>query len=290
MKQRSDLVGVMDENGSQSVPNVLVIPGNHDINWDILRSQNIHVSDIDADSSSRALHYKDGKGGLRSELQFLQEYAWIPFSRLPFGLPAMTRDWAWAPGYCVKDLSRELGVIFVCVNSSRWGVSHLEQSGEVPRETWRAIRSRLEGLDPDHVAARILLVHHSLDYDAEPVNRLRLPDAEDERKQLINVINGDCRFAFMLTGHLHECCATDLATGTAERKLVHIGAGTAQSEDRRKYQNPEFNIVRLSERSTDTNKFEKLTVYTFAWNGRLFQQHSGFRDGTRNFEVFGLRY
>ena len=77
---------------------------------------------------------------------------------------------------------------------------------------------------------------------------------------------------------------------SANRKVVHVGAGTARSDDRRMYGQPEFNLLRLHDLSLDTNKFKVVTVYAFEWNGVIYSQKNAFERGTRAFKSFELRY
>src|SRR5207237_1176306 len=143
------------------------------VNWDVLRAQNLHrVEENQSGRELRRWEYIDRADGRQPTLEFIHEYGLLPFCRFPVGLPSVNPSWAWAPGYHVWNIIQK-SVIAVTVNSSRWGVDHVEQLGLVEQRIWRAIRDQLNGLDPDRRAMRILIVHHSLDYHADPDERLR---------------------------------------------------------------------------------------------------------------------
>ncbi len=285
-RERADFKGLIEDS------RIIITPGNHDINWDILRAINIHcIEKKDASGSTKLeFHYKDGKQNYRKELEFIRQYSWAPFCSIPIGLPKGNINWPWETGFHVMDLSQELGMVFVSVNSSRWGVNHLEQNAEVSRSVWRTIKKVLENIDSKRKSARILVIHHTLDLQSEPENLLRLPDTDDEFKQMVEILSEQCGFALVLTGHIHELIANDVNTGTKSRTLIHIGAGTARSNDRLQYNNPQFNIVKICEWSPDTNKFEKLIIYPFSWDGNRFFQLAAFERGTQTFDTFELKY
>lgn len=281
-ERSSDMTGLIGKHS------VIVIPGNHDINWDISFARNLHPKERETPSDS-PVEYKNGRENVREDLNFLWRYSWSPFSEIKCGLPEDQSDWAWEPGYLICNLKDELKIIFVCLNSSRWSVDHLEPRALVPQGVWLEIETKLNAVDPDKSAARILLVHHTLAVEAEPKDRLTLKENPDEPKLLINMLSRTCNFSSILTGHIHELVADELNTGSDKRKLVYIGAGTTRSSDRKEYRNPQFNLIKLGNMS-DENKFQTLTVYPFHWDGTRFCAHAAWEDGTRAWHPFELKY
>jgi predicted phosphodiesterase/CheY-like chemotaxis protein len=277
-----DLAGVLGRH------NIIAIPGNHDINWDISFARNLHKKEK-IDPNDPPVEYKHGKDNLREDLEYLWRYSWIPFCEMKCGLPEAETDWAWEKGYKIYNLKEELRLIFVCLNSSRWGVNHLEYEALVPTSIWYEIETKLNVLDPDKEAARILLVHHTLAREADPKDRLMLKEHPTEPKLLVSMLSKTCNFSIVLTGHFHELVADELNTGSEKRKLVYVGAGTTQSGDRKEYRNPQFNILRLGDMSDDY-KFQTLTVYPFNWDGSTFCEYPAWEDGTRSWRSFELKY
>jgi hypothetical protein len=87
---------------------------------------------------------------------------------------------------------------------------------------------------------------------------------------------------------MHKPAAEDISTGTTDRKLVHIGAGTLRAADRGPYRNPHFNLLCVTGRSVDTNKWGKIIVYPFHFDGTRFCAHAAFNDGLKSDMAFGL--
>lgn len=273
----ADFVGILDKN-------TIFIPGNHDINWNILQAQNLHKVD-------NQIIYKDGVNGIGSNLEYLKSYSWKPFCEVEFGNPENTNDWIWNPGYKLVDLKEELGVIFVCLNSSRWGHDHIQQHNIVPENIWLDINENLRVIDKDNNTCRILLVHHSIADNVKPENMIKLKKDDDNPKLLRDLISRTCNFAAVFTGHTHEQTASYRDTGSSrERKLVHVGAGTLRSNDTSEYSNPEFNIIKISDLSPDNDKFLSLTVYSFQWYDSHFGHYSTFDYNTKFSEKFDLLY
>lgn len=289
-KKLSDLI---EERGSELAglfgsSSVIAIPGNHDINWDISYARNLHPKAKTTDDDP-PVEYRVGNEHLRSELDFLWRYSWAPFCEMGCGLPEDNAKWAWEPGYTICNLKQELRTIFVCLNSSRWSVNHMNYRAQIPQAVLFDIESQLNAMDPDKEAARILLAHHSLAVEADQKDRLMLEEHPTEPKLLASLLSKTCNFSTILTGHIHESVAGNLETGSDKRKLVYIGAGTTRSADRREFRNPQFNIVKLWNMS-DENKFQALTVYPFHWDGTRFCEYPAWEDGTRAWQPFDLKY
>jgi len=272
----TDFVGILDNN-------TIFIPGNHDMNMNILQAQNLH-------KVNEKIIYKYGVSGKDPDLEFLKSYSWKPFCEVEFGNLKNANDWICDPGYKLINLKDELGIIFVCLNSSFWGHDHIERHNIVPEDIWFDINKELHEKDKDNNACRILLVHHSIADNIEPKNRLILKKGGDVHSLLRDQISRTCNFAAVFTGHTHEQAASSLKTGSKERKLVHIGAGTLQSDNTPKYRNPEFNIIKISDFSPDNDKFLSLTVYSFHWSGSNFGNYNTFEDNTKFSEKFDLLY
>lgn len=272
-----------DMAGAVGKANVIIVPGNHDINWDISRARNLWT-----DGSGIA--YRSDRGELRGELEFLWQYSWLPFAEMRSGVGDEEREWAWQPGYRVINLKHELNILIVAVNSSRWGIDHLSQSPVVPREVWLDINRQLNKIDGDRTAARLLLVHHTLAESESVGDRLALDPSEGEMEPLVSLLSRTCNFAAAFTGHLHKMSARDIDTGSSRRKLIHIGAGTTRSGDLRQFKNPEFNLVRLMDLAPESNKFQRLVVYAFHWDGARFIKYPTFDDGMQWWKVFDLMY
>ena len=276
-ERRADMAGAVGR------ANVIIVPGNHDINWDISRARNLWI-----DGSRVA--YRSDRGDLQSELEFLWRYSWLPFAEMHSGVGDEEWEWAWQPGYRVINLKYELNILIVAVNSSRWGVDHLSQSPVVPREVWLDINRQLNKIDGDRMAARLLLVHHTLAESESVGDRLALDSSEGEMEPLVSLLSRTCNFAAVFTGHLHKMSAREIDTGSSRRKLIHIGAGTTRSGDLRQFKNPEFNLVRLMDLAPESNKFQSLVVYAFHWDGARFIKYPTFDDGMKWWKAFDLKY
>jgi CheY-like chemotaxis protein len=281
LDRRPDMAGVMGKT------NVLVVPGNHDVSWDILRGQNLA---FDEGSATKTLQYRDGKSGVQSELGFLHRVAWLPFVEANTLLAPEDREWAWDPGYRIVNLKNELGIVIALVNSSRWGITHIEQWPYVPQETWIDIGQLMSKADSNGTAARILMIHHTLTESVSVENRLALRPQMDDSSELIDALSRVCRFSVVFTGHIHRLSARELDTTSSQAKLIHIGAGTARSADRPEYRNPQFNLVKLGDLSPETNKFGSLTIYPFQWDGARFSKQAAFEYGMSWWKRFDLRY
>jgi len=276
-ERRADMAGAMGK------ANIVVVPGNHDVNWDISRARNLW-------DNENGVAYQNGEENLRGELDYLWRYSWLPFAEMRDGRSDEDRDWAWQPGYRVINLKHELNLVMVGVNSSRWGVNHLTRSPRVPAEVWRNINRQLEKIDAGRTAVRLLLVHHTLADGESPENRLILDQSETETDSLIELLSRTCDFAVAFTGHIHKLSAREIDTSSSRRKLIHIGAGTIRSDDRKQYRNPEFNLVRLMDLAPESNKFRHLVVYAFHWDGMRFGKYSAFDDGMQWWKVIDLMY
>ena len=278
-QRRSDLRGAF---GDRS--NVIIIPGNHDINLDILRGQNIYKNS----KNGKIVEYRDGKENIRSELEYLWEYSWYPFCNIGYGLPLRNKNWCWDPGYEIINLKNELGLIFVALNSSRWSVNHIKSTGLIPEDIFLSIQSQLKKIDAAHDATRILLTHHSLYGYALPKNRLSLLGKENEYEQLINLVSKTCGFSVIMSGHIHKRDFRNIDTNDENRKLIHIGADTIFSNNRPEFRNPGFNIIRLLDLPLDGSRFRKLIVYTFSWNGNMFTMQAPVTNSAKIFRLFDL--
>jgi predicted phosphodiesterase len=288
-KKLSDLIG---ERSGYSAGigrhNIIAIPGNHDMNWDISFARNLHRREKQ-EPLDPPMEYKHGSENLNKELEYLWRFSWIPFCEMKCGLPEDDANWAWNAGYKIYNLKEDLRIIFVCLNSSRWGLTHLAQDAPIPTEIWYEIETKLASMDPEKEAARVLLVHHTLAREADKKDRLLLKEHPAEPQLLINMLSKTCNFSIVLTGHFHELVADELNTQSETRKLVYVGAGTSRSADRKSYRNPQFNILRIGDMSDD-HKFQSLTVYPFNWDGSKFHEYPAWEDGTRAWQTFRLKY
>ena len=85
-------------------------------------------------------------------------------------------------------LSKELHLIFVCVNSSLWNVHHIAQNPEIPQKVFNKIRREFDDkYDSEFTATRILLVHHTLDQQAAEKDQLKISETK-ERNEIINTL------------------------------------------------------------------------------------------------------
>jgi len=282
---RPKMNGVISKDG-----NVLCVPGNHDVNWDLSRIQNTYITPGTGKTSKSKLEYKDGIKQQQAELEFVRKYSWLPYCDLKLKIPDNPHEWHWHPGYAVVNKKTELGIIMVCLNSSRWTVDHLEQPARVRRETFLKIQRELEEMDQDRSAVRILLVHHAIGEARSNEHLFALEEASDEPKQLIDKISRNCGFNLILSGHIHELAARPIDTDDENKTLIHIGAGTARASDVKRYGRPEFNLVRLGNRSPDTNKYQQVTIFPFEWDSNFFVDCSGFGRGRNKFRTFDLLY
>jgi hypothetical protein len=277
--QRPDMKGVIGKH------NLIAIPGNHDINWDISIAQNFHLK-----NGRARFEYQEGRDNRNPALEFLQRFSWMPFCEQGWGVPDKEGFWAWKPGYRIINLVNELKLLIVCINSSLWGVDHIQQHADIPTRVWLEIQTELNACDPRKEAARILLSHHSAAYGVDPDDQLRVAEFPDEPEQLINNLSRVCNFTAMFTGHIHRLAANYLETNNSKRSLVTVGAGTARSKDRKEYKNPQFNIVKIGGLSADDNKFSSLVVYPFHFDGTKFCSYNAFGDGFEQWKAFDLRY
>lgn len=270
-----------DMRGAAGNAQVVIIPGNHDVNWDIARAQNLHVK------GKQILFDKAKK---LKDLQFIKQYSWAPFIEMPLRPSGRKLDWVWDPGYDIVNLKKELGVILVCYNSSLQSVDHMSKVGTVTLKRLTELAKTLKVLDADKSSTRILLVHHSLSPNTKSDDQLKLFDAQDERSQLIDQLSRVCGFAVVVTGHIHELAASYIDTGSNKRQLVLVSAGTIRSGNRKQYRNPQFNILRIANRCPATSKFRNIFVYPFHWDGSKFSAYAAFEDGMDTFGKLDLAY
>jgi CheY-like chemotaxis protein len=268
--------------------NVITIPGNHDINWDISIAQNLHRKK-NRQPTDPPFEFVGGRENCRPELEFLKRYSWAPYCESKLGVHDDDMYWPVDPGFKIINLKNELKIVFILVNSSLWGVDHVEQKAEVPIRIWQEIKTRLKSADPNREAARILLVHHSLASGVSSDDQLKLTESSSEPDQLIDKLSRTCNISLMFTGHIHRLAACDLDTTSNDRTLINIGAGTARSKDRRENCNPQFNIVKLGDISDD-NKYKRVIVFPFHFDGTRFCSYAAFGDGMKNWKSFDLRY
>lgn len=279
-KERPEMLGIIDSH------NCIIIPGNHDMNWDISRARNIYIENGETVYKKEITNCTN----FNPNLNFLEEYSWLPFSRIGCGLPKSNINWCWDPGYYIIDLKIELGIILVLLNSSKCNSNHISHKGIVSRKILYEIQNNLNRLDCEKNAARILLVHHTIDERKNSKERLSLDEEDSGCKDLLEMIVRTCGFTVVFTGHSHEFSIDKIPIGTEEIKSIHIGTGSARSDDLPKYRTPNFNIVKIFDRSLDTNKYKKISIYPFSWNGKHFCRYSGFDNGMKNWETFELKY
>ena len=259
--------------------NIIILPGNHDINWDISFARSIIKLE------NEPLKFDKDK---LNDLEYLREYSWLPYEK--FANSFEQGSWHFQAGFKVIDLSKELHLIFVCLNSSLWDVNHVSQKPEIPQTVFNEIRSELnDKYDSENTATRILLVHHTLNQDAGIENQLKIKETT-EREQLINTLSRECGFSLVFTGHIHKRAVSMVETGNDNRTLHHIGAGTLRSNDTAEFDRPQFNLIRLYELSPESNKFEKVAVYTFAYDGTNYLINPINNDGTKDFRVIDIKY
>lgn len=290
--------------GFLSSGNVIFIPGNHDINWDISLARSIFRSklkndqpkDGDEQPQKKTERYDEKaeqpkanlelkKNELNKELDYLSEYAWLPYAH--FSRQFDQLPWHINPGYEIVDLSHELHLILVKLNTSLWEVHHQEQNPVVPQKIFTSIREELdEKYDPERRSTRILLAHHTLEPEASRENKLRLKESE----QILNTISHECGFSLVLTGHVHKRSVSMIETNHQNRTLHHIGAGTLRSDDSSKYDHPQFNLIRLFDLSPDSNKFEKLAVYTFSFDGNIYRINPITNVGNQDYRSYQIQY
>lgn len=284
LEQRHDMAGL-------TKANVLTVPGNHDVSWDILRAQNLHRNMAPVPAvTNEPLVYRHGRDHVDSDLGFLLRHSWLPYEEMDLMFPHDDPGWAWDPGFRVVNLKSELGIVFGLLNSSRWGVDHLEQVPMVPEETWISLGRALDTVDPDSTALRLLLVHHTLTEGESVANRLCLSPTGADSGRVVDVITRGCNFAAVFTGHVHELFARAIDTGSDQKKLIHVGAGTVRSADTQRYVGPQFNLIRIGGRSPDSDKFGSLTVYPFHWDRTRFAKQTAFGYGMTWWRELELKY
>jgi len=266
--------------GCRDGGNILFIPGNHDINWDIsyARGTSEKVDDVLVLKPTELDRNKD----------YLHNYSWLPYNR--FARQFEQGDWHIDPGYKITDLSQELHVIFISMNSSLWDVNHFAQKPGVPQRIFSQIRKELnEKIDSARAATRILLVHHTLDDRANDKDQLYITETPDIQ-HLIETLSVECGISMVLTGHIHKRASASIDTGSNQRTLLHVGAGTLRSSDADIYDHPQFNLVRLYNLSPDNNKFGKCSVYTFAYDGIKYVRQLIGEDGRKGYKDYDLKY
>jgi CheY-like chemotaxis protein len=260
--------------GSVGSNNVLVIPGNHDVNWDISRARSIHLEC--GAGGSRVAVYRDGIGGLATELDYLWHYSWRPFIEFLDEFSGDASEWVWDPGFTVVNRAAELGLVIGQVNSARWSTTHLQHDAAVPADVWQELQKQLDEADPSRTAMRLLLVHHAVAETEHTSDRLRI-GATGNVKELTGTLSRSCHFAAVFTGHVHDVVLQSLDTGSESRRLIAVGAGTLRAAATAEFRNPGFNLVRLGPRSA--GRFEAITAYPFIWDGTRFSKYAAFEDG-----------
>lgn len=270
--------------------NVLFIPGNHDVNWDISRARSIENKKIKKKVKGKETEVIEtlySKEKIITDLDYLRDYAWLPYDK--FAREYDQDKWHYGSGYQIYDMSRELHLIFVCLNSSLWEINHLTYNPVVPEEVFSHIRRELETKDPNYKATRILLTHHTMEHSAEAKNRLKIKQSPDD-PNLIRTLSADCRFSLILSGHIHQQAVAKLNTKHKNRTLYNIGAGTLRSADRGEYVPPQFNLIRLWQLSLESNKFEKVSIYPFAYDGNIFKIDPQQNDGNIDYQLEDIKY
>ncbi|MDQ3130814.1 MAG: metallophosphoesterase [Acidobacteriota bacterium] len=271
--------------------NVIILPGNHDINWDISFARSIFnepVKPEKRDENGKIITKLNINKNSFNDLEYLHQYSWHPYEK--FATSFEKEPWHFDPGYKIIDLSKELHLILVCINSSRWHVHHISQKPEIPQKVFNKIRSELrDKYASENKATKILLVHHTLDADATDENQLKIAETT-ERNELINTLSQECEFSLVLTGHIHKRAVSLIHTGNNKRSLNHIGAGTLKSNDTAKYDHPQFNLIRLYDLSPELNKFRKAAVFTFAYNGTHYRIEKASGDGTEEIDLIDIKY
>lgn len=208
---------------------VLVIPGNHDANFDISRARCIMKT---AKTSGYSYHEPVSDDGVPSELRYLKKYIWAPFDEFQrhtkCAQPTFDRLWNLGASFAAAAwLFPEFrGVIYGVNTAAR--CTHLRNEPGVDQDVVLALKDFADSflarqnrvVEPEGFP-RVLMAHHSLGSAESGANRVNDTEIGSLRKAL----HEDLGVSVFLTGHVHREICELISVGT--KALLFVGAGSA---------------------------------------------------------------
>lgn len=265
--------------------NIIQVPGNHDFNWSISRSRNIHEMIKDLNGTKKKTYvYIEGLENMRDDLNYIDYVSRVFFDS--YIKIFDKKNSFFNKSFVIYNLMNEIGIIFILLDSTRFE-NHFNSIGKVTEIDFNNIKRELEKIDPEQKALRILITHHTLDSNANKDKQLYLENGD--RKRLINFIRIYCNISIVLTGHLHNFNFSEIPADD-DKKVIHIGSGTLRSDDLNKFELPKFVLLRIWDYKSTNDKFKKLTVYPFSYNGNIYQKFSTFNGGQNCYKNFDINY
>ncbi len=250
------LRGLEDAEGTDRL---VIVPGNHDVNFDISRARSVVV-----EKEVPRLISLDKKEDIPSELRYLRKYMWAPFERfikrLPLALPTFDELWtkdnyfggaAWA--------FPELGSLIFCVNTAATGIDHFTNKPTVDTNITTSLENSLEHFGASElIMPRLLLAHHSLGSSTTGSERVN----DEEIAALRKAFSKKLDIRIFLTGHVHQEIAERVEV--EGKSLLFVGAGsTAAKRDERGEHNPlHYNLINIHPHGETDDSPDRVAIYS----------------------------
>lgn len=202
-------------------PEFIIIPGNHDVNWDISRARAVWGEPIE-------FHEIRVDSEIPEELRYLERYMWAPFEEFIRGLglrsPANGTFWRKEERFAgARWEFPEMGVRVFCGNSCFAGIDHFQKTAKVDFRCLRKLESEERAASRRAVLPHIVLVHHSLGSIGGEGDRVGDEDLRGLRASLSRMLNA----RIFLTGHIHEDVVELISV--ENQSLLFVGAGSTSS-------------------------------------------------------------
>lgn len=246
----------IDSLGFNEKPSLIVIPGNHDINWDISRARCIFGDPL-------KFHQNLERENIPSELKYLDQYMWTPFedflNSAGASQPEFRKYWNRQNKFaCARWKFPHAGVDIFALNTCANAVDHFGSSPEIDplhlielqaqRETDRAEEGRM---------VRFAVLHH-------PVGSVGSDDDKPNAQVLFALrqqIRRKVGAEVILSGHIHRD-VVELITieggavlsigcgSSGASKLLGLGADLLY-----------YNLIQVIPHSTATRRLAKIKVF-----------------------------
>ncbi len=225
---------------SQERP-LVVVPGNHDLNWDISRARALYGKVI-------KYHELHSEQEVPEELRYLRPYVWAPFEHFLQALrlrsPTVRTHWNITKEFASAEwLFPEYGLFMVGFNSCAGGVSHCQNIPRITPETLRDLDQAKENENEIKAALPgVAVCHHSIGAGPAADERMN----EDGIRELRTAFVRRLGVAVVMTGHVHK----EVVEVLGDQDLLAIGAGTSGGSRAQGRTNLQYNIIRIIPRGT----------------------------------------
>lgn len=258
--------------GDQRMRRLLMIPGNHDVNWDISRARSLEYDQLKKKWQVRNLSKGDD---VPEDLRYLARYSWAPFDqfwqRLGLQEPTCADIWNLENSFGGTAWSLpELGMMVYGLNTAAEKVNHFENVPAVDPK----VTKLLESFSKSHKVTAgalptVALVHHSLGSTGSGTERPNDNVIGALREALCDRLGA----TVFLTGHVHKQVCEPITV--RNKALLFIGAGTVGRVEARGAQTEplQYNVINIMPEMPAAGRGPRVTVYPRILHQARFVKH-----------------